>query len=296
MRFFALFLLSIAVPAGVYGWLAGSSALLKNSASPQNFMKRPHQIAGRFQIDMNVALLDGPPTPRRLALAKIAQEEAEQRKKLIRTRGVKLAVFLALGIFSIALGGPSPSLLGKVAAGSILCTAGGLYDGHLAVSYGYGLSLIWQAAVFLPLARSPWSASSALLLAYALYGIKVCIFQGLRDASPAYVAKALEPQRAKAVAKSKGSTPAVGFSTSRAPMAIGVGLLLTTFAFPLHAATSLTVGAAAAASGAATSGAATAANFLITCGGMLAIGGLLFQTIADAQKFTLKRTSLCLTL
>ena len=222
-----------------------------------------------------VAYPDGPPTPRRIALAKIAAEEAEQRKKLIVQRGSKAAGIIGLSAACLAVAGPPLPLLCKVLCGSLLCTASGLYDGHLAVSYGYGLSLLLQACIFLPRAP-PTLASRLLLSAYALYGVKVCAFQGLRDRDPAYVAKALEPRRREQ--QKKQGVPAVGFSAARLPLVVGVAVLLTTFAFPLHASV------VAASLGAAV-------PLIGVVGGFVALAGLLFQTIADAQKFALKRMS-----
>ena len=230
---------------------------------------------GQAAAMVAVADLDGPPTPRRIALAKIAAEEAEQRKKLIVQRGSKAFGIIGLSAACLAVAGPSLPLLCKVFLCTLLCTASGLYDGHLAVSYGYGLSLLLQACIFLPRAP-PTLASRLLLSAYALYGVKVCAFQGLRDRDPDYVAKALEPRRREQ--QKKQGVPAVGFSAARLPLVVGVAVLLTTFAFPLHASV------VAASLGAAV-------PLIGVVGGLVALAGLVFQTIADAQKFALKRMS-----
>lgn len=227
---------------------------------------------------MNAKELSGPPTPRRLALQKMEKEKAEARRSKLKTRLPKLALFTSLSAVAASLAGPPLPLYTNVLAGSLVSTLPGLYDAHLAVSYGYGAALVWQASLFFAVVRRSFlsqpGGSLLLLAAYALYGLKVCIFQFLRDIDPAYVAKALEPARARQATDGSKTVPAVGFSTARLPLVVGVGALLSTFSFPLHAATS-----------------AVSASALVPLGALVALGGLLFQTIADAQKFVLKRQS-----
>ena len=38
----------------------------------------------------------------------------------------------------------------KVAAGSVAATLPGVLDSHLAVSFGYGLAMLWIGGLFLP--------------------------------------------------------------------------------------------------------------------------------------------------
>lgn len=144
----------------------------------------------------------------------------------------------------------------------------------VAVSYGYGLSLLWQAVCLLPYASTLSPSLCTLLAAYAAYGVKVCCFQALRDRSPAYVAKVLAPARERQSAKTRGKVPALGISASRAPFAAGVAVLLSTFSFPLLA----TI---------ATSG--PTGSPLALLGALAALAGLAFQTVADAQKWAFKR-------
>lgn len=163
-------------------------------------------------------------------------------------------------VASLAKGAPSARMIGSVFAGTTACVAPGLFDAHLAVSYGYGASLVWQSVLFARHAtRTP---TQLLLIAYTLYGLKVCAFQLARDMQPAYVAKAL--------AESRERSPR-GLKAARAPLVLGIASLLSTFAFPLHA--------AARAPGAIGVG----------IGALVALGGLLVQTVADVQKFLHKR-------
>lgn len=182
-------------------------------------------------------------------------------------RLAKLSVFAAATGCSLAYGGsPSRAILAKAFSGSLACTMPGLLDAHLAVSYGYGASLAWQAACFAPLISSGTPAR-LLLWCYAAYGLKVCIFQAARDCTPAYVAKALAPRRAQAKHKGIGA---------KLPSSFALAALLTLFSFPLH-------GAAAATSGRAALG--------VRIGAGVAASGLLLQTIADVQKYAHKATA-----
>ena len=188
-----------------------------------------------------------------------------------KARIVKAAFFAGLTAAAVAKDAPPAATLARVVGGSIVCVLPGAFDTHLAVSYGYGASLAWQAALIgAPLGGSlagRWVAG-----AYALYGLKVCVFQGLRDASVDYVEKVLAPSRAKAV--SSGRKQSV---VSRAPFVLSVGLLLSTFAFPLSAACGGAIASSTRAAG-------------VTCGGAVAMAGLLLQTVADFQKLAFKRT------
>ena len=83
----------------------------------------------------------------------------------------------------------------KVVAGSVAATLPGVLDSHLAVSFGYGLAMLWIGGLFLPACKG--SPSALLAIAYMAYGLKVVLFQRARDARPDYVAKALAPARAK---------------------------------------------------------------------------------------------------
>ena len=173
----------------------------------------------------------------------------------------KAAVFSGLIVAAAATDGPALSLYSRVLASSVACTLPGLLDSHLAVSYGYGMAMVVQAALYASTATA--IPSKLLLLAYATYGIKVCIFQALRDARPAYVEKALAEGRKKSPR---------GLSVRRAPLVLSVGALLSCFCFPLHAAAR-----APAARG-------------VALGALAALGGLLVQCVADAQKFAVKRS------
>ena len=105
----------------------------------------------------------------------------------------KATFFAGLTVASVAADGPAPGLYGRCLAGCVACTLPGLFDPHLAQSYGYGTSLALQAALY---ARHATAVPSRLLLlAYVLYGLKVCVFQALRDVRPEYVAKALADGR-----------------------------------------------------------------------------------------------------
>ena len=180
------------------------------------------------------------------------------------------ALLGGMTVASLVRGAPSVRTLGQVFAGTAACVSPGLYDAHLAVSYGYGASLVWQAVLFARHAtRTP---AQLLLIAYTLYGLKVCAFQLARDLQPAYVAKAL--------AESRERSPR-GLTAARLPLVLSISSLLSAFAFPLHA--------AARAPGALGVG----------VGALVALGGLLVQTVADVQKFLHKRRegadSLCRT-
>ena len=244
-----------------------------------SFMKIPvllallvvgHAAGARVARSGVITLSGGPPTPRRLALAKLEKEEKQQRRRQLEERGTKVAVLAGLGAASTSMGGPPLSLYARSLAGCLVSTLPGIYDAHLSVSYGYGLALIFQASCFM---GSRSSASVLLLLAYVLYGVKVVVFQLARDLDPAYVEKALEPSRAKQ--RAKGQEP-VGLSRARVPLVGGVGLLLTTFCFPLHATAAATRSMAGA--------------LLVGCGAIAALAGLAFQTVADVQKLLVKRS------
>jgi steroid 5-alpha reductase family enzyme len=232
-----------------------------------------HGACGRVARSGVIALSGGPPTPRRLALAKLAKEQQQERRRQLKERGTKVFFLAGLGAASASMGGPPLSLFARSLAGCLLSTSPGVYDAHLSVSYGYGLALIFQATCFMGAPLGQGSASALLLLAYVLYGVKVVVFQLARDLDPAYVQKALEPSRAKQ--RAKGQEP-VGLSSARLPLVIGVGLLLTTYCFPLHA-------TAAASS-------SMAGTLLAGCGALVALAGLGFQTVADVQKLLVKRS------
>ena len=60
---------------------------------------------------------------------------------------------------------------GQVVAGSVAATLPGVLDSHLAVSFGYGLAMLWIGGLFLPACKG--SPSALLALAYMAYGLKV---------------------------------------------------------------------------------------------------------------------------
>ena len=177
----------------------------------------------------------------------------------------KLGAAAALGLTAAALATDAPPkrLISAACGISAACVAPGLFDTHLAVSYGYGASLLFQSSLWLLQPTLAFTGGSRLLaLSYMLYGLKVLCFQGLRDLDEAYVDRALMPMR-------KASPR--GFQLKRMPLLLSIALLLTGFSFPLHAVagTSLSAG--------------------VTLGAMLALGGLLLQSIADGQKYLHKR-------
>ena len=59
----------------------------------------------------------------------------------------------------------------KVVAGSVAATLPGVLDSHLAVSFGYGLAMLWIGGLFLPACKG--SPSALLALPYMAYGLKV---------------------------------------------------------------------------------------------------------------------------
>jgi hypothetical protein len=128
-----------------------------------------------------------------------ASSSSSSTKQLARLgKGALFATITAVALR--AGGGPPAKCLGRVFVGTLACVFPGLLAPHAAVSYGYGASLVWQAALWCgvlpgaaPLMR-PGSAAWLLAQAYALYGLKVLIFQGSRDVRPAYRAKALAPK------------------------------------------------------------------------------------------------------
>ena len=177
-------------------------------------------------------------------------------------RAAKLAAFAGLTAASVRLAGPPGSVLARVFGGSLAATLTGVIDGHAAVSYGYGASLMWLAAVFSVQLMAQGPAARLFALTYALYGVKVCLFQAARDVRPAYVLKALAPARARA-----GSSG----SAKRVPFCISIALLLSTFAFPLHVVAIATP--------------SLAISRAVNSGAALALAGLLLQTVADVQKY-----------
>ena len=111
-------------------------------------------------------------------------------------RLLKLSLFAGVTYGSLASGASVGKAMGlKVVAGSLAATLPGVVDSHLAVSFGYGLTMLWMGGLFLPVCKG--SPSALLAIAYMLYGLKVVLFQRARDARPDYVAKALAPARAK---------------------------------------------------------------------------------------------------
>ena len=114
--------------------------------------------------------------------------QSTSKSTLSSGRLLKLSLFAGVTYGSLASGASVGKAMGlKVFAGSLAATLPGVIDGHLAVSFGYGLAMIWMGGVFLPLCKG--SPSALLAIAYVLYGVKVVLFQGARDARPDYVAK-----------------------------------------------------------------------------------------------------------
>eukprot|EP00966_Prymnesium_polylepis_P153506 3545075-Prymnesium_polylepis.1 len=109
----------------------------------------------------------------------------------------KLTLFTGCTAASLSSGGPPAATLGHAFLGPLAAALPGALDTHLAVGYGYGASMIWQALLFRQALAATGLAARLLGLAYILYGAKVCLFQAARDIRPAYVAKALAPARAK---------------------------------------------------------------------------------------------------
>ena len=128
------------------------------------------------------------------------------------------AAFAALTAAALAYDAPPRAMLARAFAGCLACVLPGVYDTHLAVSYGYGASMLWHAALVAP---TGGGAGRLLGLAYAAYGIKVLLFQALRDARPDYVARAL-PQRQEARERRRGG----GVHARRLGFVVSVATLL----------------------------------------------------------------------
>ena len=80
--------------------------------------------------------------------------------------------------------------------GSLISTLPGLYDGHLAVSYGYGAALVLQVACFLPPPRG------RLRILFATSRVCSVRHQGLHIPTRSrprsgHIEKALAPARAR---------------------------------------------------------------------------------------------------
>jgi steroid 5-alpha reductase family enzyme len=232
----------------------------------EGFPWRPHHARLPSAIRLAEDLPTNPqlasPNPARRAEAELARREEEDRKRQVGARLRRLVrpfFFSAAVAAALLTAAPPRGVLTRALCGTACCVLPGLVDGHLAVSYGYGLSMVWLAlGVFRSAAGS--ASTRALLAAFVLYGVKVLIFQGARDARPEYVEKAL--------ARARERSP-VGFSAGRAPFVGCVALLLSAFALPLAAAAS-----------------APGAGVLV--GALIALGGLALQTVADVQKFSVK--------
>ena len=183
-------------------------------------------------------------------------------------RLLKLSLFAGVTYRALGSGASVGKVMGlKVVAGSLAATLPGVVDSHLAVSFGYGLAMLWMGGLFLPVCKG--SPSALLAIAYMLYGLKVVLFQRARDARPDYVAKALAPARAK--------QPPTTSRLARLPFVISIGLLLATFSFPLHAASFATATGPPAEWGRRAWG--------VLYGAGVALFSLLIQTVADVQKF-----------
>jgi len=204
--------------------------------------------------------------------------QSTSKSTLSSGRLLKLSLFAGVTYGSLASGASVGKAMGlKVFAGSLAATLPGVIDGHLAVSFGYGLAMIWMGGVFLPLCKG--SPSALLAIAYVLYGVKVVLFQGARDARPDY-AKALAPARAKQQQQQQqqqqqGVLP--GYLLARVPFVACLALLLSTFSFPLHAASFATATGPPAEWGRRAWG--------VLYGVGVALFSLLMQTIADVQKY-----------
>ena len=184
-----------------------------------------------------------------------AAEGASKKGRLL-----PLAAAAALTAASFSVAAPSKTIAARVLAGTTVSVLPGLVDPHLAVSFGYGASMLWCAILF---ANQP--VARLLALPYALYGLKVCIFQAARDMDTEYVARALAPSRKK-------SPRGLQSWVKRLPLVASVSVLLSCFCLPLHAASAAGVGARRG----------------VACGALIALGGLLLQTVADFQKFRFK--------
>jgi steroid 5-alpha reductase family enzyme len=183
--------------------------------------------------------------------------EAEAKKRKAKTqRLVKLAAFSAVTVAALAKDGPPLATLGRAAAACLTATLGGFVDSHNFVSYGYGASMALLAA--LVQGRSlPGAGSELAVLAYALYGAKVVLFQAARDVREDYVAKAIKPM------KKAGGPPKPFFWLS-------VSALLSLFVFPVYYATSpVTI----------------LRPRLSYAGGAISLASLAAQTLADVQKY-----------
>lgn len=174
-------------------------------------------------------------------------------------------------------GSPRLPLLLASLGTSLACAAPGLNDTHVAVTYGYGASLMCQSLIF-SVTRTAWPSAGAmlLLLVYLLYGIKMCVFQRLRDTAPGYVSKVLQPARDEAAWRLHRRRTASGSARRlppRLPFVLSFGVLLSAFCFPLSSAVTASPRRALG----------------VALGALTALCGLVLQSVADGQKFNFKR-------
>ena len=156
---------------------------------------------------------------------------------------------------ALSIDGPPKALLGRVFVGCAACVAPGLFDLHLAYSFGYGAAMVYQAALW---SRAAPGLAAPLTVMYTLYGLKVILFQAARELRGGYVAKFLTPYREKSPR---------GFDPKKLPAVLSTAVLLSCFSLPVHAATR------------------APRHLSVSIGGIVAAAGLLLQTIADAQKY-----------
>jgi steroid 5-alpha reductase family enzyme len=174
-------------------------------------------------------------------------------------------------------GAPRLPLLLASLGTSLACAAPLLNDTHVAVTYGYGASLMCQSLLF-SATRTVWPSTGAvlLLLVYLLYGIKMCVFQALRDTTPGYVAKVLQPARDDAawrLSRRRAASGPARWIPPRLPFVLSFGLLLSAFCFPLNSAVT----------------AAPRRTLGVALGALTALAGLALQSVADGQKFNFKQ-------
>lgn len=181
---------------------------------------------------------------------------------------------VGLTTYSLTTAAPPLPLTLRVAGGALAASSLGLGYIHTTVTYGYGLALALHAIALRHLAVGGALAPQLLLATCLLYGVKVCLLQAARDASPAYKEKVLPAFK---VLELTGTKCPFTKTTHKIPFVLGVAALLTLYAYPLYACA--TAGAVAA------TGARSA---IATTGAGAALGALCVQSLADRQKFAAK--------
>ena len=222
-------------------------------------------VNSHFNTRANVALvsmsdLQGAPTPARLAQAKLEREEAERRRGELRAALRLGGAPILLVTSALLTGAPPGSDLLRVFTGSILCAAPGLVKKRFTLRYGYASSLVLQAALCVPQART--ISARAMVLAYALSGLKNLAYHAARDVSPMYAVRVVAPTATEEALQR-------GTLARRARFTVLASFVISALYFPLYASTQHP-------------------SPLVLVGAIVAMLSMAAQTVADIQKWRAK--------